>query len=439
MSTKVTDNLAAAIARRAIDNAAVADRSIAYVTGVVRRHWDRIVSIIRKPGGTRQQTRVAVQAILEGMVTATEAAIENELVAGAGRGWDTAFAVWADNLPAEWWKVALSNDPEVVLLESVEFDFDEPVPGPGIRSKDGQRPVRVERFKKVGKGKGKTITKASAPPSLPTGAKLSKPVAAKVKAKVGPKTGELLKLVRSRGWKTRMRKWSSKVTNLDKVAEIIAEGKARGWKLETIVNKVKPFVQNYAASARRLVRTEIAALENKQLEKTFEVFDDVIAGYQIINPLDERTRPTHAIRAGRIYWKDERKKYTASMRPSLPDAANCRCTYAPILRDIPPPELAKAIPTTADPRTYAGWFNKQPDDVKRKVVGGARWDAMKDKADRPSWYDAVDPKSGELINVAKLKGESEKQTLARRNRVKKDAVSNAKEARKSLERYAAPQ
>jgi len=233
-----------------------------------------------------------------------------------------------------------------------------------------------------------------------------------------------------------MRKWSKKVTDLDAVAEIIADGVEKGKSIEWITKRVKPHVQNYAASARRLVRTEIAALENKQLEQTFALFDDIISGYQIINPLDERTRPAHAIRAGRIYWKDGRQKYKASERPELPDAANCRCTYAPILTEKAPAELQKG--PKPDPRTYAGWFNNQPDEVKRKVVGAARWDAMKAKNKRPSWYDAVDPKTGGFMAPERIRKETPRSAQARRKKLKAQAEVNKAEARKGLAKYTPP-
>jgi hypothetical protein len=133
------------------------------------------------------------------------------------------------------------------------------------------------------------------------------------------------------------------------------------------------------------------------LKKHTREFASIIDGYQIINPLDERTRPTHAVRAGRVYWNDRRKTPHAEDRPALPDAANCRCTYAPVLNAPAPEELLNG--PRVDTRTYAGFFNKLTDKEKAKIVGADRWDLMKSKTRNPSWWDSIDPKTGRFVSV----------------------------------------
>lgn len=400
MSEALTKTFAAAVANRAIAGHRKAESRIEGITDIIRRSWLQLQALI-KAKGSRAVTTAKARAILQQMAAATEAAIEPVLVTGAEDSFETAFDIWAEHLPADWWKLAFPDDPETVLLEAKGKS----------KKKKGKFPV-------------------SAPKT--TEKKVSKKTAARIKAKIKPKRSATLRAVRSRGWKSRMRKWSKKVTDLDKVAELIADGIEKGKKFETIVNSVRPHVDAYSSSVRRLVRTELAFHENKQLEKQFEAFGEIIEGFQIINPLDERTRPTHAARAGTIYWKDKRKKPNAEDRPQLPDAPNCRCTYAPIFKSATPAEL-KFGPKT-DPRTYAGWFNKQTDETKARVVGKKRWAALKAKSKRPSWFDAVDRKTGRLVDIEKLQKERRTSTASRRKINKQISKRISGRAKKELKR-----
>ena len=423
--------LAAAIAERAREGDRLGRTKVNAITDVVKRHWFDLVKLIRT-GGQYAAVKSQAATILQRMAANTEAGIEPLLMGSATWGFDSAFEVWADHLPAAWWRVALVHRPEIALLESVEFNFPEPGgPGPSGRGADGKRlatevltggPSRKKIKKKKGKFPAKKPKKA--PKKVPAA------VVAKVKKYTRPDRSGLLRIVRSRGWKSRMKKWTKKITNFDKVAERIARGIEQGKTIEQITNEVKPFVHNFAASARRLVRTEAARIENQMMEETFETFSSIIDGFQIINPLDERTRPTHAIRAGRIFWNDKRKKPHASERPELPDEANCRCCYAPILNAPAPEELAKG--PRPDPRTYSGFFNTLSDDEKAKLVGKARWSEMKKKTKRPSWFDAVDPKTGRLIDLDKLKKERPSSTLSRRKKQKGRLGRDIKAAKRSL-------
>ncbi len=392
-------NLTAAIASRAIEGDRVAEGRVEAVTDIARRGWLQLEGLIKR--GPKAATPAAVNAILQGITTAVTAAMEPVFIQAAGRSWDTAFEVWVDYLPREWWRLAFREDAALALLEA-DLVF-----GYGSGGKEfssgtfGDKPPKPPKQKGKYKPPSSGKFPAGKPKPLKKKEKVKPATASRLKEKLKPKPSDTLKIIRSRGWKARMEKWSSKLTNKDKVAELIADGFDKGLKFETIVRRVKPLVQDFTSSARRIVRTELARIENEMMEETFKGFIDIIDGFQIINPLDERTRPLHGIRAGKIYWNKKGKKPHASERPSLPDAPNCRCCYAPILT-APAPDDLKNGPRP-DSRSFADWFNSQPDKVKAKVVGKDRWKAVKGHTEKPSLYDFTDKSNGRFLTVKTLK------------------------------------
>ncbi len=165
-----------------------------------------------------------------------------------------------------------------------------------------------------------------------------------------PTTTTNLKIVKAGKYRERLEKWSKQITNKKAVAEEIAKRVAAGQSLEKIAKAIEPHVRNISSSAMRIARTETARIHNEVAELNWNEYDSLIAGFRVINPLDEVTRPTHRARAseknrgqpqGRIYWKPEfapkGAKYFVEDRPSLPDEPNCRCGYTPVFR----PDLAE--------------------------------------------------------------------------------------------------
>lgn len=432
---QIQANLQRAIHQRTIDGDARGRRGINAVTDAAKRQWLNLQAIIKRKGSAAE-----INACLKKLAADVTASVEPVLMDTAEWGFDTAYQVWVDHLPAEWWKLALRDDPEAVLMEALQFNFPEPGgPGPTGKSKEGKRSATEKLFGRPKPKPSKPLPPAAKevkaipagkPAALPKKKQVAPATAVRVKKYVRPDRSGMLKIVRSRGWKSRLDKWSSKITNKDKVAELIAQGFEKGYSAERIAKQVKPFVQGFTASARRIVRTEMARIENQMMEQTFKRFESIIEGYQVINPLDEVTRPTHAIRAGRIYWVDGRKKPSAADRPELPDEANCRCGYAPILTAPAPAELLNG--PRVDTRTYADWFNRQPDEAKKKTVGAGVWKELKKRNKRPSFYDAVDPKTGQIINIDDLRNERPASTLSRRKKNKAAMAKNVAAAKKSL-------
>lgn len=221
------------------------------------------------------------------------------------------------------------------------------------------------------------------------------------------KTAKYTEIIKSTGWEERLERWSSKITKTDPIADVIASGIARHANLDTIAKRVQPYVQGYASSAMRIVRTEVARVHNELAEETFREHASQISGFQILSQLDARVRPAHAARHGRIYRKGVR-------RPVLPDAPNCRCYYAPVLKKEAE-GFGEFSSRTFDTTTYDEWFSNQPDDVRIRIVGKSRWQAVKDKGIRkPKWADFSSLKNGELLSVETIKRFTKKQIRDRR-------------------------
>lgn len=218
-------------------------------------------------------------------------------------------------------------------------------------------------------------------------------------------TSRFLSIIQSSDYEARMLRWSKKLTDADPVAQIIASGIARGANLDTIARRVLPYVQGYANSAMRIVRTETARVHNQLAEQKFKLYADDIAGYQILSQLDSRVRPEHAVRHGRIFP-------VGKARPSLPDAPNCRCYYAPIFK---PDAKGFKKSRTFSTQTYDDWFSVQTDQTKIQIVGKQRWDLVRSKGFRkPKWQDFSNLRTGKLLSPETIKRFSPKRIRTRR-------------------------
>ena len=223
-----------------------------------------------------------------------------------------------------------------------------------------------------------------------------------------------------------------------KIIRSTYQGKTRA----EIAGELVPMLRGVRSSARRLARTEGARISNDANMQTFEGLGDLVIGYQIHAVVDHRSRPWHAQRNGRIYYKhpapgqdglqqmprpphepaDPRERPTGE-----PDIApNCRCFLSPVLRPLgkvsPEQEQLfrnaerKVIP---DPETYDQWFAGANEKQKKQAVGVARFNLMEDILGRPpEWTDFLNPHNGLLMGVNQLRRETpamraERKTIAR--------------------------
>lgn len=220
------------------------------------------------------------------------------------------------------------------------------------------------------------------------------------------------KIVKEGDWQERLAGWSKLIGDKKEAADIIARGVAAGEPIASIAKKLEPIVGNVSSSAMRIARTEAARIHNRHAELAMERYDSMIAGYRVINPLDDRTRPKHRERAreqtsgfppGRIYWKDGHQRdggYSATDKPELPDGHNCRCSYVPVMiepdaeiikekqrklnrvddidHDVSEEELEKF---RADERERLGMTEKKAaagirnasDDINAQIIGTVAW------------------------------------------------------------------
>lgn len=223
-----------------------------------------------------------------------------------------------------------------------------------------------------------------------------------------------------------------------KVIRSTYQGKTRA----EIAGELEPMLRGVRSSARRLARTEGARVSNESNMQTFEAMGDLVIGYQIHAVVDHRSRPWHAQRNGRIYYKQPTQGQDGlDKMPRPPNepadprerpagepqtAGNCRCYLSPVMRPLekvsPEQEQLfrnaerKVIP---DPETYDQWFAGASTKQQKQAVGAARFNLVEDLLGRqPEWTDFLNPHTGLLMGINQLRKESpsartERKTLAR--------------------------
>jgi len=392
---KASAVLAALFAIRNVEAALQADNELVRVTDVVVRAWRQLLAAAT---GTPAAAQRRAQSILSRLGSDLEAAVGSALQRSTTASYATAYQCWVDGLPKAYWKHAFPDDPEIVLFEAEDDEANDLF----LQRRALKTPARPRLAKQL--PSKKTIAKAKEPPTA----------------------AEVRSIINQGGYKRRLKKWSKKISDRDLVAQKIADGVAKGKTQEQIAKSIRPHVESLASSARRIIRTEAARISNLMAERTYAQFSEVIRGFQIVAILDMVTRAHHAARHGTIFWKKGRPN--AASRPVLPDEPNCRCTYAPVLDDLSNADLIGG--PAIDTRTYSAWFRRQPEEVKRKVVGKARWNAVKEKGGRPAWADFLDPKTGRLADTDDLEDATRKQIERKRARINRTLQKRRRTAKK---------
>jgi len=88
------------------------------------------------------------------------------------------------------------------------------------------------------------------------------------------------------------------------LADAIATGYSQGETIQQLAKRLLPVVDGVRSTARRIARTESMRVAQQIQEETDEGLGDLLIGYQLIATMDQHTRPWHALRHGRIYYKD---------------------------------------------------------------------------------------------------------------------------------------
>lgn len=223
-------------------------------------------------------------------------------------------------------------------------------------------------------------------------------------------------------WEDRLKKTSKLITDTDAMSHKIASIVSQGGSMADVRKAILADVNNYKVSAERIARMEVQRVLAETNEAVYDENEDVIDGMQMNAVLDALTRPAHAARNGRIWWKRDEAAY--AKRPSLPDDYNCRCYWSPVLK--PPigiehdPDMAKAYETAAgpviDPLIYQQWWEKASRIEKEFAVGSRRYATVEKKLGKdvaPTFYDFID-KQGNLLPLSKVKKMTRDDLLANR-------------------------
>jgi len=214
----------------------------------------------------------------------------------------------------------------------------------------------------------------------------------------------------------------------------LTQGLAAGENPTQLEQRIRPFADGLFYKSERIARTEAVRVAERANRATAERMGPYLEGLQIVAVMDEWTRPEHAARNGRVFYRGEDGIYRdekGDILPDLPDEPNCRCMTIPVL--TMPPELrgrsaaGEAFRTASgglipDPASYAEWWEKASPQEQRIAVGAGRYELVRDRLAKlptprpPEWIDFIDT-DGKLLSVTRLRNESEEERTARRERV----------------------
>lgn len=226
-------------------------------------------------------------------------------------------------------------------------------------------------------------------------------------------------------WTDRLKRLS-KLVDADQAATAIAIGLSQGKSTRELAKDLVPAVQGYRSSAMRIARTEGLRVAHVGQMECHDQLGDLNAGFTIRATIDIVTRPKHAARNGRQWFKDsgaDMRTTLAMEQDSLPDSPNCRCRLVPLLRPPAniPAEAAEILKTAIVPevRTAQDWWATATVAQKRASVGVARYAAASSTLGRPPQFaDFIDPQTADLVTPSRIQAEGKAGILARRQAVK---------------------
>lgn len=241
--------------------------------------------------------------------------------------------------------------------------------------------------------------------------------------------------VKGKTWRERVNQLS-RLIQPEVTALRLSEAFAEGRNVDEITRDLLPHITGgVRSSAQRIARTEGLRIANTMQREMYEDLGDLLAGIQILATLDERTRPEHALRNGRIHYTDRRRRPNVDTLPDLPDQPNCRCFDVPVMK-LPEelkddPNLAAQFQNAAgnaipDPLEYQDWFRTADRPRRELAVGRRRYREMIKKLGRePQWSDFVKP-DGTLMPLKELKSESDIERAIRLRYVQ-DAIAHRRQ------------
>lgn len=144
-----------------------------------------------------------------------------------------------------------------------------------------------------------------------------------------PSKVEVETILRSDRWPDR-KTWPQRLQkeglSFDSIVNQVSTSMAQGKNVKEITKDIEPLVNNVRVRARRIARTESIRVAQTMQRETDKHVDDLVYGRQILSVGDERVRPEHKERHGRIYYKPGWGPAGApefGECPETPDAPNC--------------------------------------------------------------------------------------------------------------------
>lgn len=231
------------------------------------------------------------------------------------------------------------------------------------------------------------------------------------------------------GWKERILRHVGQEAASSAINAIV-ESQAKGERWEVLRNKLIPILGGSEPKARELARRGVMWAANQGSKDAWQHVDDAIVGEMVIAILDDRTRPHHATRSGRVYWKSQYapkgNQWRWEDRPRLPDEPWCRCTSIAVFNtpDNISKDDVKQLETEAgaipDPTSMTEWWDQADEEERIAHVGLRRYAAMKERLGKntPVRYSHfIDPDSGKIVKMAQIKDETQEQFAERTRRV----------------------
>jgi SPP1 gp7 family putative phage head morphogenesis protein len=147
-------------------------------------------------------------------------------------------------------------------------------------------------------------------------------------------------ILRSDRWPDR-KTWPQRLQkeglSFDAIINQVSTSMSQGKAVNEITKDLEPLVNNVRVRARRIARTESIRVGQTMQREADKPIDDMFYGRQILSVGDERVRPEHKERHGRIYYAHGWGSPGApdiTECPECPDAPNCRCTTYALIKGV---------------------------------------------------------------------------------------------------------
>lgn len=342
---------------------------------IAKRQIESTVAVLMANDGLPTATfQRRLRGILDHALAESADSIRDSLEDAAAFGWQSGVDSWLGSVPAEWWVAWARRKRGMPVREEAEY----------TRPR-GETALQEMMFRWASNAwdklwskltikqtiddaidwlaritgftddpepepkKSKKLTPADRFADPPTAVPQPEPhvvprqkVADKVKAACfnAPTREQAEAILRSDRWPDRLT-WPQRLQregfSFDAIVNQVSTSVSQGKTLKEITKDVLPLVDNIGYRARRIARTESMRVMQTMQRESDSRIEEMIYGRQIKSVGDERVRPEHAERSGRIYYKigygpPGSPRYEEC--PETPDAPNCRCTSYPLLIGI---------------------------------------------------------------------------------------------------------